>query len=101
MQVDEEGLETYKIGVTKNNPELRVKQLQTGNPNKISVVNSYETPNYLKVEQWIHRKYFNSKTLARNEWRNLTNDEVMSFLIDCEKANETISVLKKTNHFFN
>jgi hypothetical protein len=101
LQVDAEGSETYKIGITKNNPELRVKQLQTGNPNKISVLRVYESDNYLRVEQWMHRKHGASKTEAKNEWRNLTNDQIITFLDDCKNADETISVLKKTNHFFN
>ena len=29
LQIDTDGLESHKIGITKNDPELRVKQLQT------------------------------------------------------------------------
>jgi hypothetical protein len=101
LQVDDQGLETYKIGVSKNNPELRVKQLSTGNPNQISVLRVYESDNYKKVENWMHRKYHASKTSAENEWRNLTNEEVISFLNDCKKADETISFLKSSNPFCN
>lgn len=100
LQVDADGQETYKIGITKNDPELRVKQLQTGNPSKISVLRVYESDNYLKVEQWMHRKHGASKTEAKNEWRNLTNDQVINFLLECKNADETISILKQTNHFF-
>ena len=31
-----EGTDLYKIGITKNNPKARVKNLQTGNPHIIS-----------------------------------------------------------------
>lgn len=100
LEVDEQGAETYKIGISKNNPELRVKQLSTGNPNKLSVLKYYESPNYLKVERWLHRKYYSVKTAAGNEWRNLTNEEVISFTDDCKKADDIISLLLKENPFY-
>lgn len=99
MEVDKNGEEAFKIGITRNNPIKRIKQLQTGNPNKLSVLKSYASDNYLKVEQWLHRKY-NIKTEAKNEWRTLTNEEVMTFELDCEKAEETIKFMLANNHFY-
>jgi hypothetical protein len=99
LEVDIQGNEAYKIGITKNNPEKRIKQLQTGNSNKLSVLKSYQSPNYLKVEQWLHRKY-SIKTEAGNEFRHLTDEEVMSFLDDCKKADETITFMKANNPFY-
>lgn len=99
IEVDNNGDETYKIGITKNDPIKRTKQLQTGNPRLISVLKSYESDNYLKIERLLHRKYFN-KTEARNEWRNLTNEEVISFQDDCKKAEETIKFMLANNPFY-
>lgn len=100
MQINYEGLETFKIGVTKNNPSNRRKQLSTGNPDEIRVLKQYESPNYIKIENWLHRKYSAKKTLAENEWFNLSNDDVMSFLDECKKADEIVSFLKQNNHFY-
>jgi hypothetical protein len=99
LEVDKSGNEAFKIGITKNDPEKRIKQLQTGNSSKLSLLKFYESNNYLKVEQWLHRKY-NSKTEADNEFRILTDEEVMSFLEDCKKADETISFMKANNPFY-
>lgn len=99
LEVDKHGDETFKIGVTKNDPSDRNSGLQTGNPDKIRVLNQYESVNYLKVEKWLHRKFVSKQTLAGNEWFNLTNEDVMSFLTECKKADETISFLKNNNHF--
>ncbi len=99
LQIDDYGNECYKIGVSKNNPELRVKQLSTGNPDKIRVLKAYESPNYLKVERMLHRKY-RIKTSAGNEWRNLTNEEVIGFLDECKKADDIINSLRD-NPFYN
>lgn len=99
LQVDFEGNESYKIGITKNEPNLRVKQLQTGNPNKISLHRKYESKNYLKVERWLHRKY-QTKTEAKNEWRTLTDEQVFSFLDDCQTADDNIQFLLDNNSLY-
>ena len=100
LQTDIDGHESHKIGISKNDPKLRVKQLQTGNPNKISLLNHYMSLNYLKVEQWLHRKYSTSKSEAKNEWRILTNEQVFSFIDDCKEADENIKFLLENNSFY-
>ena len=98
-QVDAWGHETFKIGISKNDPTIRLKNLQTGNPNKISVINQYESINYKKVEKWLHRKFNSNQTLAENEWFALSNEDVIGFLSECKKADNTISFLKDENYF--
>ncbi len=99
LEVDKNGDEAYKIGITKNDPTKRKKGLQTGNKDKISVLKYYESQNYLKIERWLHRQY-STKTEAENEWRYLTNEQVMSFEDDCKKAEETIKFMLKENPFY-
>jgi negative regulator of genetic competence, sporulation and motility len=100
VQVSPEGPETYKVGVSKNSIEKRISQLQTGNPNKIMLLNFYESENYKKVERIMHRRYHKEKTLAKNEWFTLTNTQVFSFLIDCIEADKTVKFLKENNAFY-
>lgn len=97
--IESDGVEHHKIGITKNPPIKRVKQLQTGSANKIILLNSYETDNYLKVERWMHRKHFSAKTEAKNEWRKLTDEEVFAFISYCEIADDNIKFLQKHNPF--
>jgi hypothetical protein len=99
LEIDSAGQETYKIGITKNDPQKRIAQLQTGNPRKIELMKTYSSENYLKVEKWLHRKY-SMKTEAENEWRSLTNEEVFSFIEDCKEADKTISFLIENNPFY-
>jgi hypothetical protein len=99
LSVSPDNIETYKIGVTKRDVNIRVSELQTGNPNKISLHRKYESPNYLKVEKWLHRKY-QTKTEAKNEWRTLTNEQVFSFHDDCQTADDNIQFLLKNNSFY-
>ena len=56
LEVDKDGYERHKIGITKNNPEKRVKQLQTGNSNVIRLLHTYESKNYKHVEKWLHNR---------------------------------------------
>ena len=99
LEVDGSGHEPYNIGITKNDPNKRIKQLQTGNPRKIQLLKTYRSENYLKVEGWLHRKYA-IKTEAENEWRSLTNEEVFSFLKDCKEADDNINFLLQNNPFY-
>jgi hypothetical protein len=99
LETDENGNEKYKIGVTKRNIEKRIRELQTGNSNKISVINHYESKNYKKVEKWLHGRYLSKKTLAQNEWFNLTSEDVLGFLDECKKAEAAFDLLRD-NPFF-
>ncbi len=100
LEVDKDGYERHKIGISKNHPTKRVSQLQTGNSNVISVLNFYESTNYKKVEQWLHNRYANFKTEADNEWFILNDNDIASFIHTCKKADETISLLLKENPLY-
>lgn len=100
LQINSSGGETCKIGLTKNNPELRVKQLSTGNGDRLTLLKAYESENYVKVEGFMHRKYKKLKTEAKNEWFELSDDNITTFIDDCKKVDETIQLLKETNPFF-
>ena len=100
VQIDEFGAETYKLGFTKNNPTFRLKQLSTGNPNEIRLLNFYESENYQKIEHWLHKKFHNTQTLSENEWFNLPQEFILNFKEECKKIDDVISLLKKENHFY-
>lgn len=92
--------ESHKIGITKNSVSKRVKSLQTGNPNPISILQVYESQNYKLVEKWLHGQFNMSKTLANNEWFQLTNDQVRDFLGYAKKGDDIVSLMLRDNPFF-
>lgn len=96
---DSEG-ERHKVGFTKNHPSKRVKALQTGNGAIITLLNFYETTNYQKVERWLHGNYGLQRTETNNEWFFLTNQQIGSFISDCEKADAVIEFMKANNPFY-
>ena len=93
-------IESYKIGISKNDPAKRVKQLQTGNDSTISLLRQYESENYKKVERMLHKQYYKYVTESGNEWFNLPDEEALKFLESCKKVDELISFMKENNPFF-
>lgn len=100
LEVDKDGNERHKIGFTKNQPEKRAKQLQTGNSNRVSVLDFYTTDNYKKVEHWLHIRYSFQRTEADNEWFILSNEEVMEFQQVCKEADSIVNFMLENNHFY-
>lgn len=56
----------YKVGVTKGNPQNRMKQLQTGSPVKLRLVRTYKLRNYEYVEKEVHKRLARYRTSG--EW---------------------------------
>jgi len=100
LEVDKDGNEAHKIGITKNDPYKRLKQLQTGNSRKISIINLYESNNYKTVEKWLHKRYECLKTESENEFFTLLDEDVINFQKTCKKLDDTITLLLKDNPFF-
>ena len=99
VEANEEGKEKFKIGVTKNHPTERLKKLKTGNSNQLELLKFYESENYKRIERWFHMKYASSKTISKNEFFNLSDQQVINFIKDCKEIDSTISMLKRENPF--
>lgn len=90
--------EHFKIGMTKQKDiHKRIAELQTGNPNEIYLSAYHKTKHPFKVEQMMHFKYGSSK--IKNEWFDLSAQQVFNFNKECDKCEETIKCLKD-NPFF-
>ena len=100
VEVNEKGQEKFKIGITKNNPKERLKKLKTGNSNELEVLKFYESENYKRIEKWFHMKYASRKTIAKNEFFSLTDDQVINFIKDCKEIDSIINLMKEQNPFY-
>lgn len=87
----------YKIGITKNDISVRLRALQTGNPYKISIVNSFQSKWASKVENSLH-SYF-KKNNVLNEWFVLSDEEVGLFTELCQKTENNLQLLEDNNLF--
>lgn len=85
--------ERFKIGMTKKDIYKRIAELQTGNPNEIYITSYHETNYPYRIEQMMHIKYKTSQ--IKNEWFDLTSEQVVNFRKNCNKCEETLEVLKE------
>ena len=91
-----EGTDAYKIGLT-NNVNLRLKSLQTSNPNKLSIVKCIDGDSQL--ERRIHSYY--DKNHVNGEWFSFNNTMIEKVILDMDDVSvygsiceETLSMLK-------
>ena len=89
--IDDEIL--YKIGVTKQEKNKRLKQLSTGTVKELNIVKEYFTEQPYKIENVLHRMFSNKR--INKEWFALDKDDVINFLSICEKIETNINYLKK------
>lgn len=85
---NEELGDVYKIGITKNNIDERLMNLNTGNPNEISIQEIYEckiAPRTLEAR--LHKAY--NYCRVKGEWFNLSQEDIDNFIHNatiCENA---------------
>lgn len=90
--------EKFKIGMTKQKDiHKRISELQTGNPNEIYITSYHKTDYPYKVEKMMHMKYGSSR--FKNEWFDLTTEQVINFRKNCNECERIIEILKD-NPFF-
>jgi hypothetical protein len=89
--------EKLKIGVSKN-PNLRIKNIQTGNGNKIKLIESYLTKYPNKIENILHNRY--SYCRKTGEWFEYDLELIVNFKKICRKHEKNIEFLIKNDNFF-
>lgn len=89
--------EKYKIGVTKQDINKRIKKLQTGNYTELFVSKYYKTEFPFRMEKMLHNKFNVNRVL--NEWFDLSDYDVIHFIDHCKEIEKTINVMKE-NPFF-
>lgn len=85
----------YKIGIS-NKVERRVKQLQTGNPYLIKVLNEFKTPYAFKIEAALHREYKIDN--VKGEWFDIDISNYENRVNTLHKGFDCL--LKNDNHYF-
>lgn len=76
-----------KIGMTKN-LDKRLKQLQTGSSFKLMFYKTYQSFDYKKIENNLHKKYKDKQVL--NEWFNIDLNEVDKILHELDPENNPV-----------
>ena len=94
------GDELYKIGTTKKPLKERIAQLQTGNPFPIKVIKSYVSPQYKRIEKYLHNVFKSYRSRNNGEWFHLKEHHIFQFEEYCKKAETAIEYLLDVNPFF-
>lgn len=82
----------YKIGSTKD-INKRIKQLQTGNADKIYLIDKYESDNAFKIERALHN-FFSYKN-KMNEWFEFGIEDEIKFKELCLQIDNNLRYLEK------
>lgn len=82
------GKDIYKIGITKSSPAKRLRTLQTGNANKLTLVKVYRRKDYKQLETRLHRTFANRR--LSGEWFNLKLETITN---EVEKGNSVMQNL--------
>lgn len=85
-----------KIGRTKQKPENRMKQLQTGASDVLSLVHSFRTSNMMLLERMLHKRYWQCR--KKGEWFAMSDEEIAGFANACEKLERIIGILDGENY---
>lgn len=82
-----DGDNNFKVGLTKSDPEKRLKQLQTGHPKKLTIHSYFKVPldKVFELEKLAHKE-LQSKYQKRGEWFKNGNGWYINLLVDmiCE-----------------
>jgi len=70
----------YKIGVSKN-PDKRLKQHKTSNPNDLLILHEFKSNWPFKIESTLKRMYNNNS--IDGEWYELSKNQVDNFIKTC------------------
>ena len=81
----------YKIGIAKN-PKKRIKQLQTGNPETLKLIKTFESEYASIIEKTLHRRF--SVYKLSGEWFNLDSSFESEFYNLCEKTENRYKFIK-------
>ena len=92
LKVSSDGI--YKVGVSKN-VEKRVKQLQTGNPEKIEIVKTFLSDYPYKIESVLHRSY--QRNHVQGECYYLSEKDIENFEERCSICEQNFSIMEDMN----
>ena len=91
------GQDTYKIGVTRDLAQKRLKRLQTGNASELHIIHSVYATYPFRLETILHNKFKHKR--ATGEWFYLNQDDIKNFEQTCAEAINLIELMKD-NPFF-
>jgi len=88
----------YKIGRTKRDPKVRLKELKTGNSKPMEVLKVFESKWGTKIEAALHRRF--SFKRGDGEWFQLDQKDLDGFEKDCQLMHDNFECLAENSIWF-
>ena len=82
----------YKIGVTRQHKNKRLKQLSTGNSKDLKIIKEFKSEFAYKLESTLHRTFQDKK--INKEFYALTKEDVDNFITICQKYENNFKILE-------
>lgn len=92
------GKKLYKIGITRREIEVRMKELKTGNAADLKIVDSFKSKWGTKIESNLH-KLFKSKKIS-GEWFDLDDEDIKNFKSRCLSIHEAFEIIESSNTYY-
>ena len=87
--------ERYKIGISKNDPKLRLKTHQTSNPHELVLLRKHQSEYYNRIESTMKRDYFKYLLEGGTEWFQLPPEIASNFINECKRIEDVFISLKE------
>lgn len=87
--------ERYKIGISKNDPQLRLKTHQTSNPHELVLLRKHKSEYYTKIETVMKRDYHKYLLEGGTEWFKLPPEIASNFIKECKRIEDMFNSLKE------
>ncbi len=87
----------YKIGYTRREIEVRIKEFKTGNASDFFIVDSFQSKWGTKIEARLH-KAFNHKRI-NGEWFCLNDGDIFEFKRLCEMIHNNFEMMLEDNTY--
>jgi predicted GIY-YIG superfamily endonuclease len=84
----------YKIGYSAN-PSQRLKQLQTGCPDELLMIETFQSQHARRIEYALHNSYSHAR--KHNEWFDLAIEDEVKFKSLCESIESNLILLENLN----
>lgn len=93
-----EGKNLYKIGYTRREISMRIKEFKTGNASEFYIVDSYQSKWGSKIEAQLH-KHLRTKKIS-GEWFNLSKEDIDHFKENCKKIHDNLELISTQNTYY-
>lgn len=95
--INQQDTELYKIGITKKDPKIRLKELQTGNGNLLVLIKYFVTEFDFKMERALHLCY--RSKLYNSEWFLLTENDINEFEKNCMLYENNFKLIQESKNY--